>query len=87
MGMSEYHSTVILPKIEKPYPSILDFLTKRFPHIDRDIWKERLYSGKVLTEEGEQISPDMAYIPLKKLHYFREVKKECIIPFTEKIIF
>jgi tRNA pseudouridine32 synthase/23S rRNA pseudouridine746 synthase len=87
MGMSEYHSTVVLPKIEKPYPSILDFLTKRFPYIGRDIWKARLSSGKILNEEGERISPDMAYIPLIKLHYFREVTEESIIPFTEKIIF
>lgn len=26
MITSEYHSTVVLPKIEKPYPSILEFL-------------------------------------------------------------
>lgn len=87
MGMSEYHSTVVLPKMEKPYPSILDFLAQRFPRIDRDIWKARLCSGKVLNEKGQRIFPDTAYVPLIKLHYFREVTAECIIPFTEKIIF
>ena len=87
MVMSEYHSTVVLPKIEKPYPSILDFLTNRFPGIDREIWEVRISSGKVLTGEGEPILPDMPYIPFRKLHYFREVATEPVIPFTEKIIF
>ncbi len=87
MVISEYHSTVVLPKIEKPYPSILDFLTNRFPGIDREIWEVRISSGKVLTKEGEPISFDMTYVPLKKLHYFREVATESVIPFTEKIIF
>ena len=87
MVISEYQSTVVMPNVEKPYPSVLDFLTKRFPFIDREIWKVRINSGKVLTEKGDPISQDMSYIPLKKLYYFREMEAESIIPFTEKIIF
>jgi tRNA pseudouridine32 synthase/23S rRNA pseudouridine746 synthase len=87
MVISEYHSIVVMPKIEKPYPSILEFLTKRFPSIDREIWEARIYSKKVLTDKGEPISPDMPYMPLQKLHYFREVEEEPIIPFLEKIIY
>lgn len=87
MVISQYYSTVLMPKMEKPYPSILDFLTKRFPCIDREIWEFRIHSGKVLTEDGDRISLDMPYIPLKKLRYFREVEEEALIPFTEKIIF
>jgi tRNA pseudouridine32 synthase/23S rRNA pseudouridine746 synthase len=87
MIISEHHSTVLMPKIEKPYPSILDFLTGRFPTIGRDIWKARILSGKVLTEKGDPVSLTMVYTPLKRLQYFREVEKEPVIPFTEKIIF
>lgn len=87
MAISEYHSTVVLPEIEKPYPSILDFLTNRFPGIDKKTWETRISSGKVLTGEGDPISFDMPYAPLKRLHYFREVGAEPVIPFTEKIIF
>jgi len=87
MITSEYHSTVVLPKIEKPYPSILEFLKTRFPGIETKTWETRINSGKVITEKGEPISLAMAYEPLKKLHYFREVEKESIIPFTEKIVF
>lgn len=76
-----------MPEIEKPYPSILDFLTQRFPGINRETWEARIYSKKVLTEKGEPISFDMSYMPLKRLYYFREVDKELIIPFSEKIIF
>ena len=87
MITSKYHSTVVLPKIEKPYPSILEFLKTRFPGIETKIWEARINSGKVITQKGEPISLAMAYEPLKKLHYFREVEKESIIPFTEKIVF
>ncbi len=85
--MSEYPSTVLMPKMEKPYPLILNFLTRRFPGIDRDTWKTRIHSGKVLTEEGEKISIDTPCTPLKRLHYFREVPEEPAIPFAETILF
>jgi tRNA pseudouridine32 synthase / 23S rRNA pseudouridine746 synthase len=87
MVISEYRSTVLMPEMEKPFPSILDFLTNRFPRIDRETWKDRISSGKVLTDNGEPVLPDMPCIPLKRLHYFREVAAESVIPFTEKIIF
>ncbi len=87
MVISAYPSTVFIPRMEKPYPLILDFLTQRFPGIDADIWKRRIESGKVLTEEGKTICLDMPCTPLKRLHYFREVPKEEIIPFTEAIVF
>ena len=87
MVISEYRSTVVLPKMDKPYPSILEFFKIRFPRIDTAVWESRIDSGKVTTENGEPISSKMAYEPLKTLHYFREVEDEPIIPFTEKILF
>lgn len=76
-----------MPQKEKPYPLILDFFAKRFPNIPRDIWKARINSGKVLTEDGEIVFLDTPYAPLKRLHYFREVVEEVAIPFTETILF
>ena len=87
MIISDYPSTVLMPQMEKPYPLILDFFAKRFPNIPRDIWKARINSGKVLTEEGEIVFLDTPYAPLKRLHYFREVAEEFAIPFTETILF
>jgi tRNA pseudouridine32 synthase/23S rRNA pseudouridine746 synthase len=87
MTISKYHSTVLMPGIEKPYPFILDFLTKRFPFIDRGTWEARILAGKVLSEQGDPICLTTPYTPLTRLHYFREVTREPSIPFTEKILF
>jgi len=87
MIISKYPSTVLMPRMEKPYPLILDFLVKRFPNIPRNIWKTRIESGKVLTEKGEIVFLDTPYAPLKRLHYFREVAEEPAIPFTETMLF
>lgn len=87
MTISKYHSTVLMPRIEKPYPFILDFLSKRFPSIDRETWEARILAGKVLTEQGDPIGLTTPYTPLTRLHYFREVAREPSIPFTEKILF
>jgi tRNA pseudouridine32 synthase/23S rRNA pseudouridine746 synthase len=87
MTISKFPSTVLMPKKEKPYPSILDFLAHRFAFIKRETWEERILSGKVLNEQGDPICLETVYIPLGRLQYFREVEKEPAIPFAEEIIF
>lgn len=87
MGISEYPSTVTMPKAEKPYPSILFFLINRFPKVQPDIWEKRILDGKVLDEDGHPVTTGSEYAPLKRIFYFREVEKERVIPFAEKIIF
>lgn len=87
MGLSKYPSIVRMPEAEKPYPTILEFLTQRFPKIDKAIWQERILEGKVLDENQNPITLDFEYVPLERLYYFREVKDEVKIPFKEKILF
>lgn len=87
MGISTQPSTVTMPQVEKPYPSILDFLGSRFPHIPREIWAQRLAAGKILDEAGLPITLASSYLPQAKLLYFREVAKEPHIPFTESILY
>lgn len=87
MGLSKYPSIVRMPKAEKPYPTILEFLTERFPRIDTEVWRERILEEKVLDENQNPISLDFEYVPLEQLYYFREVKDEIVIPFKEKILF
>jgi tRNA pseudouridine32 synthase/23S rRNA pseudouridine746 synthase len=87
MGISEYPSIVTMPNDKKPYPSILDFLSKRFPAVTRDIWEKRIADKKVLDEESNPITPDTCYAPCKRIFYFREVNIEPVIPFAEKILF
>jgi tRNA pseudouridine32 synthase/23S rRNA pseudouridine746 synthase len=87
MGISKYLSTVTMPNAKRPYPSILGFLSKRFPSVTVDCWKKRIAEGKVLDEGSNPISPDTEYAPCKRLFYFREVDIEPVIPFTEEILF
>ena len=87
MGISEYPSTVTMPKADKPYTSILFFLIDRFPNVQPDIWGKRIRNGKVVDEDGHPVTISSEYTPLKRIFYFREVEKERIIPFAEKIIF
>ncbi len=87
MGISKHPSVVTLPETEKPYPSILAFLSKRFPTISRNAWETRISEGKVLDDTGHRITPDYQYTPQNRIFYFREVSTEPIIPFAEKILY
>ena len=87
MSIAATPSTVTLPATQKPYPSILEFLTGRFPKIDSSCWQQRISSGKVLDAAHTPITADTAYLPHKQLLYFREVEQERLIPFSEEILF
>jgi tRNA pseudouridine32 synthase/23S rRNA pseudouridine746 synthase len=87
MGISEYHSTVTMPPAERPYPSILAFLSTRFPAVSPASWETRIAEGKVLDDAAHPITPDTEYAPQKRLFYFREVDREPVIPFKEQIIY
>ena len=87
MGISTYPSTVTLPPAAEPYPSILEFLSRRFPDIQSERWRERLRAGKILDAAGDRITEATLYLPHQKIFYFREVDAEQHIPFTEKILF
>ena len=87
MAISQYPATVTMPKIEKPYPSVLDFLAQRFPKIERNCWERRIAQGKVLGEDGFPITCASLYAPQKRIFYFREVEEERIIPFAEQVLF
>lgn len=87
MGISPYRSVVTMPKTEKPYPSILCFLSSRFPAVARDIWEKRILEGKVLDDETNPITLDTEYAPQKRIIYFREVSSEPVIPFAEMILY
>ncbi len=76
-----------MPAADKPYPSILDFLIRRFPQVLRTIWEQRILDGKVLDDGGIPITVTSEYTPFKRIFYFREVEQERVIPFAEKILF
>lgn len=86
MGIAKQPSVVTMPDTEKPYPSILNFLSDRFPAVSREIWEKRITEGKVLDENARRITLETAYVPLRRIFYFREVPTEPVIPFAEKIL-
>jgi tRNA pseudouridine32 synthase/23S rRNA pseudouridine746 synthase len=69
------------------WPSLLDFLTQRFPAIDRDLWQMRMSCGEVIDEFGQPILADQPYQPHQRLYYYREVPDEPPIPFEEVVLF
>ncbi len=87
MTIASSASTVTMPEAEKPYPSILAFLMARFPQVSGATWQQRLDQGKVLNDDGVLIGAQTAYAPRQRLHYFREIEQEPLIPFTETIPF
>jgi tRNA pseudouridine32 synthase/23S rRNA pseudouridine746 synthase len=87
LAISEGRSTVSMPDREKPYPTILAFLVRRFPQINESIWLRRIASGKVLSEDGTPVSLATPYTPNQRLFYFREVAEERVIPFQERILY
>jgi tRNA pseudouridine32 synthase / 23S rRNA pseudouridine746 synthase len=87
MAISLYPATVTMPEAEKPYPSVLAFLIRRFPKIEPSCWERRIAEGKVLGEDGSPITSTSQYAPQKRLFYFREVERERVIPFAERILY
>jgi tRNA pseudouridine32 synthase / 23S rRNA pseudouridine746 synthase len=87
MGISRRPSVVTMPITLQPYPSILSFLSARFPAITREVWEKRIEDGKVLDDNGLPITMNSEYSPQKRIVYFREVNQEATIPFREKILY
>jgi tRNA pseudouridine32 synthase/23S rRNA pseudouridine746 synthase len=87
MAIAKHPSVVTMPAVEKPYPSIVEFLCRTFPAISRDRWTQRMRDGKVLNDRGEPITADTPYSPSKRIFYFREIDNEPVIPFAEQILF
>lgn len=67
--------------------TFLDFLTHKFPAVERDQWLTRINSGDVVDEHGARITADTPHRPNSKLFYFRFVPGEPPIPFAENVLF
>jgi tRNA pseudouridine32 synthase / 23S rRNA pseudouridine746 synthase len=84
---SENPSFITLPPKERPDMTILDYLQLRFPHVDRQVWLDRLNSGLICDTTGAAISQKTTYKAGMRLSYFREKQEEIIIPFEEIVLF
>ncbi|AQW68001.1 pseudouridine synthase [Pseudomonas parafulva] len=77
-------STVCLPP--GPWATVLDCLCDHFKAIDRSQWVDRFARGRVLGADGQAISAGDPYKRGLRLHYFREVPNERVIPVQEAIL-
>lgn len=69
------------------WATMLDFLTARFPRIDRAVWVSRMHDGDVVDELGRPIGENEAYRPHQRLYYYRALPQEPRIPFDEVLLF
>ena len=77
-------SCVALPP--GPWPTLLDFLSQRFPGIARDLWLRRMADGEVLNEQGLALAADAPYRPRTRAFYYRALAQEPHIPFDEAVL-
>jgi len=70
-----------------PWPTVLEYLVARMPHISRETWTERLLSQSVLNADGEPVPLTQPYMPLTRLFYFRHIADEPQLPEQARIVF
>ena len=81
-------SCVALPHAKgAPWPLLLDFLAERLNVVDRAAWGQRLASGEVLDDTGQPLPPDAPFQPGARIHYYRHLDDEPVIPFEETVLF
>ncbi len=78
-------SCIALPQGQ--WATVFEFLTQRFPHIEANEWLERMACGAVLDAQGQVVKKDTAYMPHRKIHYYRHVSQEPRIPFDEVVLY
>lgn len=79
-------SCVYLPA-QPSYPSTLAFLCQAFPHISAVEWRQRFDDGLILTQQGEALTWDSAYLANQKIYYYRHLPHEIEIPFQHMILY
>ncbi|MBN2402028.1 MAG: pseudouridine synthase [Spirochaetes bacterium] len=86
MAKSDFPSVVAVSNTNKKR-TVFEFLCSRFHKIPQSVWQRRLESGSVLYEDGNPAGmQDIAETGIK-IFYYKEVEKETIIPFKEKILY
>ena len=66
---------------------MLDCLCDHFSTISREQWLDRIDRGRVLDGSGQPISAGLVYREGLRIHYFREVPDEKVIPVQESILY
>lgn len=80
-------SEITLPPKDLGWGTVLHFLIEKFSRIDAGIWRQRVADGKVHWFGGEVIDANTAFLPSRRVCYYREVAAEPVIPFAHQIIY
>lgn len=70
-----------------PWPTVLSFLTERFPAITAEVWCQRMQQGDVVDEFGIVVTPNSGYPGHGRVYYYRDVPDEPRIALEEIILF
>ncbi len=87
MGISLQPCKVTMPADGTGCTTVIEFLIKRFPRVDAQVWRERVKTGKVHWDDGSLVAEASAYAPQQRVFYYREVDDEPEIPFREEIVY
>jgi tRNA pseudouridine32 synthase/23S rRNA pseudouridine746 synthase len=87
MAIANAPSKLSLPQHNPGVTTVLEFLVLKFPAISSDVWQQRMFDGKVHWHDGRLISAQTAYVAQQRVYYYREVQREPVIPFAEKIVY
>lgn len=68
------------------WTSCLQALAGSFPSISREQWLSRFQRGLVLDDAGQALAADAPCRAGARLHYYREVPQETVIPFDEAVL-
>jgi tRNA pseudouridine32 synthase/23S rRNA pseudouridine746 synthase len=80
-------SEITLPPKDSGWGTVLNFLIEKFSRIDAVIWRQRVEDGKVHWFGGELIDATTAFLPSRRVCYYREVAAEPSIPFAHHILY
>lgn len=87
MAIASSPSKLSLPQHNPGVTTVLEFLILKFPAITSDVWQQRMADGKVHWHDGSLINTRSLYVAQQRVYYYREVAREPVIPFAEKIVF
>jgi tRNA pseudouridine32 synthase/23S rRNA pseudouridine746 synthase len=80
-------SSIYCETLDPAPATVLDYLRQRFPHVSAAEWRERVERGAVTFADGGPVTPVTPFRAGATVRYYREVKHEPAIPFTEEILF
>ena len=78
-------SLVVMPT-EIRWPTVLDFMIERFPHLGPDVLRRKMAAGHIYYDDGQSVPALAQCIAGQRLWYFREIANEVMIPFEFDIL-